>query len=130
MPWSFPWRLTASAPAAPEPYADLAELWQDRRPEPKQSFEVDSSLSAVPAQAYFLFLDGDMDDAVMALGSVTGARPDVARGAVPWFGEARLLGAVSAQAPDEACPRTLDYGHDPSPRRAGGRPRRATSWPA
>jgi hypothetical protein len=32
----------------------------------------------VPAQAYFLFLEGGTDDAVMALGPVTGARPDVA----------------------------------------------------
>ncbi|MFF5971053.1 hypothetical protein ACFY7C_05940 [Streptomyces sp. NPDC012769] len=64
------------------------------------------------AQAYFLFLEGDMDDAVMALGSVTGARPDVAWGAAPWFGDARLLDAVSAEALAEACLRTLDYGHD------------------
>lgn len=69
-------------------------------------------MSAVLAQAYFLFLDGDMDDAAMSLGSVTGARPDVAWGTVPWFGDARFLGAVSAEALAEACLRTLDYGHD------------------
>ncbi|MER6848820.1 tetratricopeptide repeat protein [Streptomyces flaveolus] len=103
---------TASAPAAPEPYAALAELWQDRRSELKESLEEESSLSAVLAQAYFLFLEGDMDNAVMALGSVTGVRPDVAWGAAPWFGDARFLGAVSAQALAEACLRTLDYGHD------------------
>ncbi|WP_408052147.1 tetratricopeptide repeat protein [Streptomyces sp. HO565] len=102
----------ASAPAAPEPYAALAELWQDRRSELKESLEEESSLSAVLAQAYFLFLEGDMDNAVMALGSVTGVRPDVAWGAAPWFGDARFLGAVSAQALAEACLRTLDYGHD------------------
>ncbi|MFE2211060.1 hypothetical protein ACFW93_03660 [Streptomyces canus] len=44
-----------------------------------------------------------MDDAVMALGSVTGVRPDVAGGAAPWFGDARFLGAVGAEAPAEAC---------------------------
>lgn len=48
----------------------------------------------------------------MALGSVTGVRPDVAWGAAPWFGDARFLGAVSAEALAEACLRTLDYGHD------------------
>ncbi|THA36255.1 hypothetical protein E6R18_01620 [Streptomyces sp. A1277] len=102
----------ASAPAAPEPYDALAELWQDLRSELKEGLEGDGSLSAVLAQAYFLFLEGDMDDAVMALGSVTGVRPDVAWGAAPWFGDARFLGAVSAAALAEACLRTLDYGHD------------------
>ena len=102
----------ASAPAAPEPYAALAELWQDRRAELKEGLAGDGSLSAVLAQAYFLFLDGDMDDAVMSLGSVTGVRPEVAWGVAPWFGDVRFLGAVSAEALAEACLRTLDYGHD------------------
>ncbi|MEV0490741.1 tetratricopeptide repeat protein [Streptomyces atratus] len=102
----------ASAPTAPEPYAALDELWRDRRSELKEGLEGDGSLSAVLAQAYFLFLEENMDDAVMALGSVTGARPDVAWGTAPWFGNARFLGAVSAEALAEACLRTLDYGHD------------------
>lgn len=101
----------SSSPAAPEPYAALAELWQDRRPELEEGLQGNGSLSAVLAQSYFLFLAGDMDDAVMALGSVVGARPDVAWGAAPWFGDARFLGAVSAEALAEACLRTLDYGH-------------------
>ncbi|MGW9245041.1 tetratricopeptide repeat protein [Streptomyces badius] len=103
----------ASAPAAPEPYAALAALWQGLRPDGlRESLAEDGSLSTVPAQAYFLFLEGDMDNAVMALGSVTGVRPDVAWGAAPWFGDARFLGAVSAAALAEACLRTLDYGRD------------------
>jgi len=102
----------ASAPDAPEPYAALAELWRDRRSEFEEELRRNASLSAVVAQAYFFFLDGEMDDAVMALGSATGARPDVAWGAAPWFGDARLLGAVRAEALAEACLRTLDYGHD------------------
>ncbi|WP_308284812.1 tetratricopeptide repeat protein [Streptomyces longispororuber] len=53
-----------------------------------------------------------MGDAAMALGPVTGARPDVAWGAAPWFGDARFLGAVSAEALAEACLRVLDHGHD------------------
>jgi hypothetical protein len=102
----------ASAPKVPEPYEALAELWRDRRSEMEESLAGDGSLSTVLAQAYFLFLEGDVDDAVMALGSVTGARPDVAWGAAPWFGDARFLGAVSAQALAEACLRALDYGHN------------------
>ncbi|WP_431952265.1 tetratricopeptide repeat protein [Actinacidiphila sp. bgisy167] len=102
----------AAAPAAPEAYAALGELRRDRRAELEEGLEGDVSLSSVPAQAYFLFLDGDMDNAVMALGSVTGVRPDVAWGGAPWFGDARFLDAVSAEALAEACLRTLDYGHD------------------
>ncbi|WP_327116578.1 tetratricopeptide repeat protein [Streptomyces sp. NBC_01341] len=102
----------ASAPAAPEPYEALAELWRDRRQELKKGLEGDGSLSSALAQAYFLFLDGDMDDAVMTLGSVTGARPEVAWGTAPWFSDARLLDAVSAEALAEASLRTLDYGQN------------------
>ncbi|MFF4246128.1 tetratricopeptide repeat protein [Streptomyces sp. NPDC001822] len=102
----------ASAPASPEPYAALAELWRDRRPELRKGLGGDGSASSVLAQAYFQFLDGDMDNAAMTLGSVTGARPEVAWGTAPWFGDARFLDAVSAEALAEACLRTLDYGHD------------------
>jgi hypothetical protein len=103
---------TASAPADPEPYAALAELWQDRRPELEKGLGGDGSLTAVLTQAYFSFLEGDMDEAAMTLGSVTGARPGVPWGTAPWFGDARFLDAVTAQALAEACLRTLDYGHD------------------
>ncbi|MFC8228956.1 tetratricopeptide repeat protein [Streptomyces sp. NPDC057287] len=102
----------ASAPADPEPYAALGELWRERRPELEEALEGDGSLSAVLAQAYFLFLQGDMDNAAMALGAVAGARPDVAWGAAPWFGDARFLDVVSAEALAEACLRTLDRDHD------------------
>ncbi|MFF7211907.1 tetratricopeptide repeat protein [Streptomyces sp. NPDC008238] len=102
----------AAAPAAPEPHEALAELWRDRPPELRKRLEEDGSLSAVLAQGYFFFLEGDLDDAVMTLGSVTGARPDVAWGAAPWFGDARFLDGVSAQALAEACLRVLDHGHD------------------
>ncbi|WP_405725606.1 tetratricopeptide repeat protein [Streptomyces sp. NBC_00028] len=102
----------ASAPAAAEPYEVLAELWRERRSELTAGLAGDGSVSTLPAQAYFFFLDGAMDDAVMTLGSVTGVRPDVAWGFAPWFGDTRLLGGVSAGALAEACLRTLDYGHD------------------
>ncbi len=102
----------ASSPAAPEPYASLAGLWRERRPELEAGLAGNGSVSAVTAQAYFFFLDGNMDDAAMALGSVTGARPDVAWGAAPWFSDERFLDEVSPEALAEACLRTLDYGHD------------------
>ncbi|MFD8689917.1 tetratricopeptide repeat protein [Streptomyces sp. NPDC059651] len=102
----------ASAPAAPEPYAALADLREARQAELKAGLEADGSLGTVPAQAYLLFLEGDMDNAVMALGSVTGVRPGVPWGAAPWFGDARFLETVSAGALAEACLRALDYGHD------------------
>ncbi|MFE3515477.1 tetratricopeptide repeat protein [Streptomyces sp. NPDC059166] len=99
----------ASEPAAPEPYVALAELRKDR-PELRESLPADGSLSAVLAQAYFFFLDGDMDNAAMALGSVAGVRPGVAWGAAPWFGDGRFLDGVSAAALAEACLRVLDHG--------------------
>ncbi|WP_307669201.1 tetratricopeptide repeat protein [Streptomyces sp. V2I9] len=102
----------ASTPAAPEPDAALAELWREHRPEREKGLAGDGSISAVTARAYFFFLDGSMDDAAMALGSVTGARPDVGWGAAPWFGDDRFLGTVSPEALAEACLRTLDHGHD------------------
>jgi hypothetical protein len=75
-----------AAPEGPEAYGALAELWRERRGEVEAGFARGGASGAGPAQAYFLFLDGDMDNAVMALGSVTGVRPDVAWGAAPWFG--------------------------------------------
>lgn len=102
----------ASAPEAPESYASLAGLWRDWRSELEESLARDGSSTAVLTQAYFLFLEGDMDNAVMALGSITGARPDVAWGAAPWFSDASFLSEVSTQALAEACLRTLDYGHE------------------
>ncbi|MGW6490657.1 hypothetical protein [Streptomyces sp. NPDC055056] len=48
-------------------------------------------MSSVLAQAYFLFLERDLDNAVMALGSVTGVRPDAAWGAAHWFGDVAFL---------------------------------------
>ncbi|MFJ5561484.1 tetratricopeptide repeat protein [Streptomyces sp. NPDC093250] len=101
----------ADSPAAPEPYAALDALWADRRAELEAGLAQGGSWGTVPAQAYFSFLDGRMDDAVMILGSLTGARPDVAWSAAPWFGDPRFLGQVGAEALAEACLRVLDPGH-------------------
>lgn len=53
-----------------------------------------------------------MDDAALALGGVTGARPTVAWVMAPWFGDSRFLDSLSADALAEAVMRTMDHGHD------------------
>lgn len=102
----------ASAPEDPEPYAVLAELWRDSRAELAAAVEDGGSLRNVLARSYLGFLDGDMDTAVLAIGSVTGVRPDIGWAGAPWFGDDRFLGAVSAEALAEAAMRTMDHGHD------------------
>ncbi|MFJ8159656.1 hypothetical protein ACIRBY_01870 [Streptomyces sp. NPDC096136] len=101
----------ASAPQDPEPYAALAELWQERRADLAGILRDADSLRTVPAYAYVRFLEDDMDGAVMALGSAAGARPAVAWAGAPWFGDARFLGTVGAEAFAEAVLRTTDHGH-------------------
>ncbi|GHB05340.1 hypothetical protein GCM10010346_30440 [Streptomyces chryseus] len=101
----------ASAPEDPEPYAVLAELWRDKPSELAGVVQDADSLRAVLAQSYIRFLEGDMDAAALAIGSVTGVRPDIAWAEAPWFGDERFLGAVSADALAEAAMRTMDYGH-------------------
>ncbi|MFG1665164.1 tetratricopeptide repeat protein [Streptomyces sp. Y7] len=102
----------ASAPEDPEPYAVLAEWWQDRPSELAEVVEGADSLRAVLALAYIRFLENNMDDAALAMGSVTGARPDIAWANAPWFSEERFVGVVSADALAEAAMRTMDYGHE------------------
>ncbi|NYV74547.1 tetratricopeptide repeat protein, partial [Streptomyces sp. UH6] len=103
-------RAIASDPAGAEPYDALAELRRDHPAEFADTVTGGTSLSAVLAQSYAAFLDGDMDGAVMALGSVTGARPDIPWAEAPWFGEDRFLDSVSPDALAEAVMRTTDYG--------------------
>lgn len=81
----------ASAPADPEPYAVLAELWEEQRADLAELFQGASSLRTVPAQSYVSFLENDMDGAVMAIGAVTGAQPTIAWAGAPWFSDARFL---------------------------------------
>ncbi|MGN9789911.1 tetratricopeptide repeat protein [Streptomyces sp. OZ13] len=101
----------ASAPEDPEPYAVLAELWKDKRSELAEVVRNGDSLRTVLARSYISFLEGDMDDAALAIGSVTGVRPGIAWARAPWFGDERFLRAVSADALAEAAMRTMDYGH-------------------
>lgn len=102
----------ASAPENPEPYAVLAELWRDGPSELAEIVEDVGSLRGVLARSYISFLENDMDEAALAMGSATGARPDIAWANAPWFGDERFLGVVSPDALAEAAMRTMDYGHD------------------
>ncbi|KUM84022.1 hypothetical protein AQI94_33735 [Streptomyces pseudovenezuelae] len=102
----------ASAPEDPEPYAVLAELWRAKPAELSELTRDAHSLRTVLAQSYIRFLQDDMDGAALAIGAVTGVQPDIAWGRAPWFGDARFLGTVSADALAEAAMRTMDYGHD------------------
>ncbi|MGR6968194.1 tetratricopeptide repeat protein [Streptomyces cynarae] len=102
----------AAEPETPEPYAVLAELWKSKPSELAEVVQDATSLRAVLARSYLGFLEGNMDDAVLAIGSVTGARPDIAWARAPWFSDERFLGGVSAEALADAAMRTTDYGHD------------------
>ncbi|MFI9809062.1 tetratricopeptide repeat protein [Streptomyces sp. NPDC052301] len=102
----------ASAPEDPEPYAVLAELWRDRPSELADVVRHARTLRTVLASSCISFLEGDMDNAALAVGSVTGVRPDIAWARAPWFGDERFLGAVSTGALAEAALRTTDHGHD------------------
>ncbi|MGW2016866.1 tetratricopeptide repeat protein [Streptomyces sp. NPDC001927] len=101
----------ASAPEDPESYTVLAELWRDKPSELVEVVQGADSLRTVLAQSYISFLEGDMDGAAQAIGSVTGVQPDIAWAKAPWFSDARFLGVVSAHALAEAAMRTMDYGH-------------------
>lgn len=100
----------ASAPDNPEPYEVLAEFWTDKPSELAEVVQASSTLRTVLARSYVSFLDGDMDGAALAIGSVTGVRPDIAWAKAPWFGDERFLGGVSADALAEAAMRTMDHG--------------------
>ncbi|TDB88294.1 tetratricopeptide repeat protein [Actinomadura sp. KC216] len=102
----------ASAPEEDEPYTVLADLHRDRRAEITEIVQDAATMDTVLARSFISFLEDDMDDAAMAIGSVTGVQPTVAWARAPWFGGERFLGAVSAGALAEAAMRTTDHGHD------------------
>ncbi|MGW1965008.1 tetratricopeptide repeat protein [Streptomyces sp. NPDC001935] len=104
-------RAIAAAPEDPEPYAVLAELWAERRADLAELLEGGGSLPAVLARSYVSFVENDMDTAVLAIGSVTGAKPTIAWVEAPWFSDARFREAVTADALAEAVMRTTDYDH-------------------
>ncbi|GAA2102913.1 hypothetical protein GCM10009759_37840 [Kitasatospora saccharophila] len=92
----------AADPADPEPYALLAELRTERPAELGALLARADTLITVLARAYFCFLDGELDEAVLALGAVAGARPTVAWAAAPWFGDPRVVALVDPEALAEA----------------------------
>ncbi|MFG2824654.1 tetratricopeptide repeat protein [Kitasatospora sp. NPDC048365] len=100
----------AAAPADPEPYAVLAELRRERRDDFAATLDGAASLSEVLAQSYVSYLDGDMDGAALAIGSVCGVRPTVRWTAAPWFGDPGFLAGLTPDALAEAVMRTTDYG--------------------
>lgn len=114
----------ASAPEDPEPYAVLAELWEEQRADLAELLQGTGSLRTVLAQSYVSFLENDMDGAVMAIGAVTGVQPTIAWANAPWFSDKRFLGTVTADALAEAAMRTMDYDHalDTPSTREGLRP--------
>ncbi|MER7703252.1 tetratricopeptide repeat protein [Kitasatospora sp. NPDC097605] len=84
-----------AAPHDPEPYAVLAELWEERRTDLAELLRDAGSPGTVLARSY----------------AVTGARPTIAWAEAPRFNDARFLGTVSAAALAEAALRTTDHGH-------------------
>lgn len=102
----------ASAPEDPGTYGVLADIWRDHRADLAGPLYSGNSLHILLARAYISFLEGDMDDAVLAIAAVTGAQPTVAWTKAPWFSDPGFLGAVSADMLAEAVLRILDYGRD------------------
>lgn len=100
----------AQGPDDPEPYELLSELRRESPEEMADTVATPSSLWQFVAGAYLYFLDGDMDQAVQRLGSVTGYRPDVAWASAPWFGDERFLGEVTAAGLADAILNITDYG--------------------
>jgi len=101
----------AAAPEAQEPYAVLGEIWDDQHSALTAALAGSNSLPTVLTTAYVSFLAADMDNAVMALGSVTGVQPSVAWARAPWFSDPRFTDQVGSEALAEAVMRTMDYGH-------------------
>ncbi|WP_230687086.1 tetratricopeptide repeat protein [Catellatospora vulcania] len=118
-------RAIASAPQEPEPYEAFAELRRSRPAETAEFLTTAASTGALAANAYVSFLDGDMDTAVLWLGSVVGHAPGRAWSAAPWFSDQRFLASVNADALAEAALRTTDGGHDLA---ANGMQARLAPW--
>ncbi|MET0132931.1 MAG: tetratricopeptide repeat protein [Kibdelosporangium sp.] len=102
----------AEAPHDPGPYATLAELRQTSPAETTAALESGGLLGTIAAYAHAMFLDGEMDEAVMLLGTVVGHHPQIAWADAPWFSEPSFAESVSADALAEAALRTMDHGHD------------------
>lgn len=103
--------VIAGAPGDPAAYEALAEL-RRTMPDEVETMREGGEISVIAAYAHVLYLDGDMDEAAIWLGTAVGVRPEIAWADAPWFGDARFLEAVSPAALAEAALRTMDRGHD------------------
>ncbi|MEO3742367.1 tetratricopeptide repeat protein [Plantactinospora sp. B5E13] len=114
---SFVAKAVAADPRDPEPYAALENLRREMPAEMAEVVATANTIGPVLARAYLSFVDGDMDEAAMSLGAVTGYQPDVPWASAPWFGDERFLGTVTATAFAEATMRIRDYhrGLDTAP---------------
>ncbi|WP_436534253.1 tetratricopeptide repeat protein [Actinoplanes sp. HUAS TT8] len=104
-------QAVADAPADPETWAMFEDLRREMPDEVAAGIAAADTIGPVVARAYLAFVDGDVDDAAMSLGSVTGYKPDTAWADAPWFTDERFLGRVSPVAFAEATMRISDYGH-------------------
>ena len=109
---SFLARAVAADPRDPKPYAELENLRRELPAEVAAVVSTANTIGPMLARAYLSFVDGDMDEAAMSLGAVTGYQPDIPWAGAPWFGDERFLGAVSAAALAEATMRIHDYDRD------------------
>jgi hypothetical protein len=109
---SFIARAVAADPRDPEPYSALENLRRELPAEVAAVVAEANTIGPMLARAYLSFVDGDVDEAVMALGAVTGYQPDVSWACAPWFGDERFLAAVTPAALAEATMRINDYDRD------------------
>jgi tetratricopeptide (TPR) repeat protein len=109
---SFIASAVAADPRDPEPYSALENLRRELPDEVAAVVAAANTIGPMLARAYLSFIDGDMDEAAMSLGAVTGYQPDVPWAAAPWFGDERFLGAVTPTALAEATMRIRDYDRD------------------
>ncbi|MFU8872729.1 tetratricopeptide repeat protein [Micromonospora sp. SL4-19] len=109
---SFIARAIAADPRDAEPYSALENLRRELPDEIAAVVAAANTIGPMLTRAYLSFVDGDMDEAAMLLGAVTGYQPDVPWAAAPWFGDERFLGAVTPAALAEATMRIRDYDRD------------------
>ncbi|WP_262286818.1 tetratricopeptide repeat protein [Micromonospora sp. MA102] len=109
---SFIARAITADPRDPEPYSALENLRRELPAEVAAVVAAANTIGPMLARAYLSFVDGDMDEAAMSLGAVTGYQPDVPWASAPWFCDERFLGAVTPAALAEATMRIHDYDRD------------------
>ncbi|SNT62698.1 Tetratricopeptide repeat-containing protein [Asanoa hainanensis] len=105
-------RAVAADPCTAEPWSALEDLRRALPDEVSAVVAAATTVGPVVARAYLSFVDGDMDEAAISLGSVTGFQPEIPWADAPWFGDERFLGTVSAAAFAEGTMRIRDHDRD------------------